>query len=164
MTRLAAGGGVINFTPTPFGNDLYAQFGDEFGLPVPGNFDPPLTPTQAAGSFTNSRDKADVDNDGYVSPIDALLIINKLNSGDTTLSSSPFAHAPFVDVNGDGSCAPIDALMVINYLNAQSGSSTPAGEGEGDADAFFSDLGSSGNDDGLSVLLAIDDYNVNRKK
>jgi len=166
VTRLAAGGGVINFTPTPFGNDLYAQFGDEFGLPVPGNFDPPLTPTQAAGSFTNSRDKADVDNDGFVSPIDALLIINRLNSGDTTLSSSPFAHAPFVDVNGDGSCAPIDALMVINYLNAQSGSSTPAGEGEGDAsaDAFFSDLGSSSNDDSLSVLLALDDYNVNRKK
>jgi len=30
------------FTPVPFGNDLYAKFGDEFALPVVGNFDPPI--------------------------------------------------------------------------------------------------------------------------
>jgi subtilisin-like proprotein convertase family protein len=30
------------FTPVPFGNDLYAEFGDERSLPVVGNFDPPV--------------------------------------------------------------------------------------------------------------------------
>ena len=105
-----------------------------------------------------------MNNDGSVSPIDALLIINKLNSGDTELVSTPFSHAPFMDVNGDGSCAPIDALIIINKLNAAS--DNPAGEGEGEsADSFFAKLGSGpSSDDSLWVLLAIDDYHVNRKK
>ena len=30
------------FSPSPIGNDLYAQFGDDYALPVFGNFDPPL--------------------------------------------------------------------------------------------------------------------------
>src|SRR5690606_112794 len=31
------------FTPVPFGNDIYAEFGDEKALPIVGNFDPPVT-------------------------------------------------------------------------------------------------------------------------
>ncbi|MGI9455278.1 MAG: hypothetical protein ACR2NU_01885, partial [Aeoliella sp.] len=31
------------FEPVPFGNDLYAEFGDELALPIVGNFDPPIT-------------------------------------------------------------------------------------------------------------------------
>jgi hypothetical protein len=139
---------------------MFAQFGDEFGLPVPGNFDPPITSPQLPGSSNNSQLNVDVNNDGVVSALDALLIINKLNSGNTTLPSTPFNSAPFVDVNGDGSCAPVDALIVINWLNAHS-NDAPAGEGEASADSFFSNLGSS--DDSLGALLAIDDQ-VNRKK
>lgn len=164
VQRLNAGGGVISFKPTPFGNDLYAQFGDEFGLPVPGNFDPPITSTQPTGGYTNSRDRSDVDNDGSVSPIDALLIINLLNSGNTSLASTPFTHAPFVDVNGDGSVSPIDALMVINQLNSPSGDSGISGEGEA-ADTVFAELGNtSGSNDSLSALLLTDDYFTHRKK
>lgn len=40
-SRIIGAPGVINFTPTPFGNDRFAQFGDEFGIPLLGNFDPP---------------------------------------------------------------------------------------------------------------------------
>ena len=29
------------FSPKPLGNDLYAQFGDDFAIPIVGNFDPP---------------------------------------------------------------------------------------------------------------------------
>ena len=36
----------VDFTPIPFGNDIFAQFGDEFALPVVGNFDPPSVPGQ----------------------------------------------------------------------------------------------------------------------
>src|SRR6185369_7362025 len=79
ITRNTVNGGLF-YQPTPFGNDLYAQFGDEFGLPVPGNFDPPVTSPQVPGSLNNSQLNVDVDNDGFVSPIDALLVINKLNS------------------------------------------------------------------------------------
>ena len=40
---LNPGGWVVNLRPFPFGDDLFAQFGDEFGIPVVGNFDPPGT-------------------------------------------------------------------------------------------------------------------------
>lgn len=36
---------VIKYTPIPFGHDVLAQFGDEFALPVVGNFDPPVAPS-----------------------------------------------------------------------------------------------------------------------
>jgi hypothetical protein len=31
------------FTPIPFGKDVYAKFGDEYAMPLVGNFDPPVT-------------------------------------------------------------------------------------------------------------------------
>jgi len=40
--------GFIPFTPTPFGNDIYARFGNSFALPIVGNFDPPVV---AAAGF-----------------------------------------------------------------------------------------------------------------
>ena len=40
---------VVNFTPVPFGADMYARFGDEFAIPVVGNFDPPVAGGDAAG-------------------------------------------------------------------------------------------------------------------
>lgn len=36
--------GFVPFSPFPFANDLYAQFGNTFSLPIAGNFDPPGTP------------------------------------------------------------------------------------------------------------------------
>jgi subtilisin-like proprotein convertase family protein len=41
--------GFVSFTPIPFGNDIYAEFGNSFALPVVGNFDPP--PAQLAASL-----------------------------------------------------------------------------------------------------------------
>jgi hypothetical protein len=36
--------GFVPFSPFPFANDLYAQFGNTFSLPIAGNFDPPGIP------------------------------------------------------------------------------------------------------------------------
>ena len=89
--------------------------------------------------------------------------INWLNRGETSLTSTPFSHAPFVDVNGDGQCTPIDALLVVNWLNARS-TGTPAGEGEAE-DAIFSEIGGdSSEDDSMLALLALDDYHSGRRK
>ncbi|MEX2317370.1 MAG: proprotein convertase P-domain-containing protein [Pirellulales bacterium] len=41
-------GGFVAFRPTPFANDIYAQFGNSFALPVVGNFDPPASGARAA--------------------------------------------------------------------------------------------------------------------
>lgn len=92
----------------------------------------------------NSRKPLDVNADGVVSPIDALLVINYLNTGFNLLpepKAGELAPPPYVDVNQDGRVTPIDALLVINELNNPSG-----GEGEKTdlatiVDYTFGDLG-----------------------
>jgi hypothetical protein len=72
----------------------------------------------------------DVNRDGEISPIDALLIINELNAhgsrqvslaaggeGEDDLSSLA-DWQPLLDVDGDNFLAPIDALLVIDAINA----------------------------------------------
>jgi hypothetical protein len=74
----------------------------------------------ARSPWQNPQHSRDVNGDGLVSPIDALLVINALN--DKQAGGLPPADrqpaAPYVDVNGDGILAPVDALLVINALNA----------------------------------------------
>ncbi len=69
----------------------------------------------------------DVDGNDDVEPLDALLIINLLNSGGIldlpTPRPRPLA-APFYDTDPDNGVTPLDALLVINFLNG--------GEGEGE--------------------------------
>ena len=61
----------------------------------------------------------DVTSDSFVSPVDALLIINMINAATTSiLPQRTGTDEPFVDVNGDDLVTPIDALIVINYLNS----------------------------------------------
>jgi hypothetical protein len=153
--RLLADGGVlingrIDFKPTPFGFDRYAQFGDEFGLPVVGNFDPPLTSLSDSGGQTNLQNPLDANNDGEVTPLDALLVINLLNNPEVQTSVSLYPQAPFTDINQDGEVTPLDALLIFNHLNnlPPAPPQSPAdggdqGEGEGStasADAFYAAL------------------------
>jgi hypothetical protein len=94
--------------------------------------------------WQNPINPLDVNNSGGatpITPIDALLVINIINSGilgSNALPNPPtaaFSPPPngtqfFYDVNGDGFATPIDALLVINWLNG-SGSGEGAGEGPG---------------------------------
>ena len=58
----------------------------------------------------------DTNGSGLVTPLDALLIINRLNA----VGGGPVTpEAALLDVNRDGSISPLDALMVINWLNRQ---------------------------------------------
>ena len=41
---------IVDFTPIPFGMDVFAQFGDDFAVPLVGNFDPPVTRDGQAGA------------------------------------------------------------------------------------------------------------------
>lgn len=71
----------------------------------------------------------DVNGDGVVRPLDALLILNELNSvGAHPLPDvvpMPVTKFAFWDTNGDAFVSPIDVLLVINLLN-----SGTDGEGE----------------------------------
>lgn len=109
----------------PGGNDLFTQWGDEFALPILGNFDPVLsdvTPVDV-GSSTNQLNSADVNSDGDVTALDALILINALNDGNQGLDLSNSLRAQavlgpgFFDVDGNEALTAIDALRVINVLN-----------------------------------------------
>ncbi len=75
----------------------------------------------AIPSFHNGSVEADVNNDGRVSPIDALFVINDLDyNGGRELPLLVYGDAwpsLLLDVNEDGFVSPVDALMVINLLD-----------------------------------------------
>ncbi|MDA1055059.1 MAG: dockerin type I domain-containing protein [Planctomycetota bacterium] len=162
------------FAPTPLGNDISFEFGDKTELPVFGNFDPPASLAVDGGgdtgggddtgggtgvvSYQNATNKRDVNNDGKVSPLDALLIINALNqhgAGELAemlpAASQYMPPNAFLDVNGDGFMAPSDVLNVINFLNG--GGS--AAEGEASAFAFVAVTTASPTSQSLDAAQAI---------
>lgn len=88
----------------------------------------------AATLLQNLALPQDVNNDGAVSPIDALLIINMMSrlgavTGEGEEGSALAAPQVFADVNGDSRLSALDALQVINFLARQSASRV-SGEGE----------------------------------
>ncbi|MBI2479594.1 MAG: hypothetical protein HYV60_13470, partial [Planctomycetia bacterium] len=89
-----------------------------------------LSPRQPS-VWQNPVNDLDVNNDGFVTPLDALLIINSLNLvGPRTLPNPalpPNTPPPFYDTNGDGNISPVDVLLVVNRLN------DPAFQSEGEA-------------------------------
>ncbi len=85
-----------------------------------------LAPNSADSVTTviaNNSLPEDVDQDGFVSPLDVLVIINYLN---IKLGGPPPPDQPRLDVDLDGFVSPLDALVVINYVNRHAG----GGEGE----------------------------------
>jgi hypothetical protein len=80
----------------------------------------------------NDDNPLDVNGDEAITPLDALLIINELNSPQYIdpqsgrIISSPPANSPFPDVNDDGFLAPIDAILIINFLNREGAPAIPA--------------------------------------
>ena len=70
---------------------------------------------------------ADVNADGFVSAIDALLIINFLNTVGSKPVSEVAPPPPYRDVSGDNFISARDALLVIDHLNTR----RSGGEGEG---------------------------------
>ncbi|MFT5525389.1 MAG: protocatechuate 3,4-dioxygenase beta subunit [Pirellulaceae bacterium] len=86
----------------------------------------------------------DVNLDGSVSPLDALIVINNIND-DSSVAQGESAGGQNnsnmnLDTSGDNIVSPLDVLLIINYINGQSASqgesvdvrvvadSAPAGE------------------------------------
>jgi VCBS repeat-containing protein len=92
---------------------------------------------QVVNPYRNPTNVYDVNADGFVTPLDALLIINRMNAtGPGRLVLPPTADTeipPYVDVNGDLYISPIDALLVMNRINQ------PNAEGEFAAEELESD-------------------------
>ncbi len=152
--------GVINFSANATEDQIQHPtlvFGDTIALPNPqivfGSTSVTISSAGSAslsasgGSSTNYDNPLDVNADSFVSPLDALLVINALETGEVSESVHP-------DVNADGGVSPIDALLVINdlveeqrALAAGAGGSSTILTGA-DADVSAADLA-----DGLDALF-----------
>ncbi len=76
--------------------------------------------------WQNPFDARDTNTDGFISPIDALLVINTLNqSGSRVLSGMSTPDEAMFDVSGDNFVSPIDVLLVVNRLNAEGSGAVP---------------------------------------
>jgi hypothetical protein len=131
-------------------------------------------------AYQNPADSADVNGDGVVSALDALLIFNDLNArgsrslapaaegeGESLIAENPWA---FLDVSGDAHVSAIDALMVFNRLNSQQQQADELmAEGESmAAPAASSDPAESmtANEESTDALLALlaDDVYANGRR
>lgn len=75
-----------------------------------------------ASMWTNPMNGQDVNGDGQVTPIDALLIINSINQKQTLrapTSQADVSNWVYLDPNRSSSVEPLDALLVINAINAK---------------------------------------------
>jgi hypothetical protein len=93
----------------------------------------------------NPTNKFDVNADGFVSPLDVLLVINFINElggGGTSIGGLP-APPPYRDVDGDEFIGPLDVLRLIRYLN---------GEGEGEGEGEGSLVGEGEGSFGSSII------------
>lgn len=96
--------------------------------------------TGAGEGFTNQLNSLDVNNDGYVSSIDVLALINQINAGGRGAlggegeGTGSVAKKYYYDTNKDGYLSSLDILQVINYLNSRS-----RGEGEGESSSSTQD-------------------------
>ena len=148
-----------------------------FSRPLGGGFDSgafesDLASIPPAAFFHNSKSPGDVNDDGRVTPIDALMVINFLNRvgggavdltdfAENDSQSENSARPRMVDVTGDGKVTAIDALRIINSLSRRSTEAEltdmafvgggPLAEGEGISNQRRTDL-----DDEIVEQLAIE--------
>jgi hypothetical protein len=115
----------------------------------------------------SAGDSRDVNRDGKISAMDALLVINHLNRVSGGLASES-ESTQWLDVNGDARVSASDALEIVNYLNArasQAAMAAPQPAAEGEADEFFGELGEGGSaSDELLAILAEDRRAQRRKR
>jgi RHS repeat-associated protein len=81
-------------------------------------------------NWQNPWNRFDINNDGHVTALDVLLIINYINAdpGNTALPPPPALPPFYYDINDDRACTALDVLQLINHIN------NPTAEAEGESD------------------------------
>lgn len=126
---------VLSGTPTVNdGGDVQLRFTaiDNGGASASSQFK--ITVTAITHPWYNTANPLDTNNSGAISPLDALVVINYLNSGANRNVTQGMAPSfGFLDTSKDNVVSPLDALLVINVLNRRgnaegeaSGASSPA--------------------------------------
>jgi hypothetical protein len=141
---------------------VVATTGQSFTNPPSGTMNVALAVEEAKGGidfgldsqgsgWQNPRNRFDVNDDGIVTPNDALRIINKLNNEGAGELGQFDGSPPYVDVNGDFHVTSNDVLQVINEINRNTGS----GEGEGAGQNYFAGGASSDGEGEGNVQLVL---------
>ena len=107
------GNPVIEYAPHPFGPDRFVQFGDDFALPLLGNFDPPTVPTRTTRNTSESTSPNEFSPGLPESDANTLAT----SATRTEIGSSPSTN--IFDVNSDRITSPLDALLVINAIGEE---------------------------------------------
>jgi hypothetical protein len=109
--------------------------------------------------YQNALLPEDVNGDGFVSPIDVLILINYVNDRGNLLPDeltppelSYPPDVPYYDVLGNGLVTAQDVLRVIQYLNRDSSSLG----GEGEAPASVASVPNSAPTDAAALLVVAD--------
>ena len=124
--------GTFTYTPGPtalFGStDTFTYRAiDAFGAASPQTTVTITIGRAPAPAYQNPSQQWDVNADGFISPIDVLILVNLLNSRGSSIPVAGLPGPPdYVDVNGDNFVTPLDVLAVVDKINSMSGS----GEGE----------------------------------
>ena len=90
----------------------------------------------ATHPWHNSLAPLDVNDDGIVNTLDAIMIINDINANgirELPVERPEGTVPPLTDVNKDNHITPLDILIIINYLNELAAAEAAGGEGEGEA-------------------------------
>lgn len=98
---------------------------------------PDQVPVLPAPALDNDQrlNPLDVNQNGTVTPSDALAVINSLNrTAEGEWAGLGASSSLRTDVNGDGQTGPIDALVILNYLNRVSFASLEVDDASEDED------------------------------
>jgi VCBS repeat-containing protein/parallel beta-helix repeat protein len=114
-----------------------------------------------SADWQNAQAIADVNDDGLVTPRDALVAINELNKlpPSSVAGHLPVrkpVHRPFLDTNGDRSFSPHDVTLVIDELNRgtfyeSAALSVEVASGESSMSVIYVSNTGSDDDDGQSI-------------
>ena len=88
------------------------------------------TSTNSSTLRHNAVKPLDVNEDGIVTVLDVLLVINAINDGSASVPVGA------IDTNGDGMLQAIDVLLVVNHLNLDPTAATAAGASEEELNAI----------------------------
>ncbi len=120
--------GNLEYRPNPdhLGEDIVVIQVHDLGGGVSGPVEVQFNTTR--NRLTNPVIAEDVNRNGFVTSLDALLVINLLNAqqaGNGVPIDSVPANDYYYDVSDDAFITALDALRVINYLNGEGPTSSP---------------------------------------
>ncbi len=106
---------LANSDESPLDGYLPAKYFEE--IDAPNGESEEITATELA-KLAERRERAllDINGDGFVSPLDALLIINDLNAR-ATVGAEERESEYMLDTNQDLRTTPLDVLRIVNWLN-----------------------------------------------